>query len=118
MQIPFETLILIAWPIATAIIIAGLATDDLIVRDVCRREGRTYSILWPLSCHWHWRIFRLSWFKEAKEAGYFKQRTTLFIAWLCFILICIILVMGGFVSFPAPVAGKRSIGLVEAAVTI
>ena len=72
MQIPFEILVLIASPIGTTLIAAMLVTDDLIIRDVCRRQGKKYSILWPLSSYRHWRIFKLSWFGKAKEASYLE----------------------------------------------
>jgi hypothetical protein len=69
-QIPMETFVLVVALVGTPLIVAMLATDDCIVRHVCLREGRKYSLLWLISSYWHWRIFKLSWFKEAKEAGY------------------------------------------------
>ena len=76
-----ELLILVVWPVATALIGGLLFVDDRIIRHVCRREGRQYSIFWLFSWYWHWRIFKQSWFREAAEAGYLSHRVTLIVAW-------------------------------------
>jgi hypothetical protein len=104
MQIPIEILILILWPVATALIVGLLIVEDRIVRHVCRKEGIPYSILWLGSSYWHWRIFKLSWFAEAREAGYFRDRLILYVAWICAIVI-VAVAAGGLIA-PAP-SGAR-----------
>jgi hypothetical protein len=100
MKISIELLILVVWPVATALILGLLFVDDRIIRHICRREGRQYSILWLFSWYWHWRIFKLSWFSEAKETGYLGHRVTLFVAWTCVVVFMIAIVAGGFIAAP------------------
>jgi hypothetical protein len=64
------------------LMIALIVIDDRIVRHICAREGRTYSVFWLFSFSWHWRLFGFGGFEEAKEAGYLKPRLILFALWV------------------------------------
>jgi hypothetical protein len=86
MRIPPEIMVLIILPLGAGLIAGMLLVNDRIIRHICRREGRKYSILWFCGSYWHWRAFNLSWFKEAKEAGYFNQLVTLYVAWFVFVI--------------------------------
>jgi hypothetical protein len=98
MKIPFEILLIVIWPVATVFIVASLVLNDVIIRDVCRREGRNYSIFWLLGTYWHWRIFKPGWWREAEAAGYLRAYVTVCITGaIIFIFICV-LTGGGFVG--------------------
>jgi hypothetical protein len=99
MKISFDAFAFLVFIIGAPLIMAGMLIDDLIVQHVCRREGRKYSISWPLSPYWQWRIFKPAWFKEAKDGGYFKVRVAIVAAWLCCLAAAIILKAGGFIDF-------------------
>jgi hypothetical protein len=97
MKISMEIFVFVFTLISMPMIIAILAIEDRIVRHVCLKEGRRYSVFWLFSQHWHWRIFRLSWFKEARDAGYFRQRLILYVAWWSVIVVVVVLHASGLV---------------------
>jgi hypothetical protein len=98
MQISMETFVLVVSLIGTPLIGGGMVTDDCIVRYVCKREGRKYSVLWLFSSYWRWRTFKLGWFRDAREAGYFMPLAALYAAWVCVVVGSVLLFAGGFVS--------------------
>jgi hypothetical protein len=102
MQISAEAFIAVVAPIGTAFILGLLWVNDHIIRHVCRREGKHYSIFWIFDMHWRHRSFRLSWFKEAKEAGYIGSLMVLTALWIMIVLAAIVLHSGGFVSSNPP----------------
>src|SRR5262245_61032981 len=106
MKISTEILILVVWPIATVLVGGLLFVDDRIIRHVCRREGRQYSIFWLYSWYWQGRISKLRWFGEAKEAGYFGDRLTLSIALIGLVIIVLAMVAGGFVASSVPMTQR------------
>jgi hypothetical protein len=88
MKISPEIFLTISAIIGAALILAMLAVDDRIIRHVCRRESRRYSVLWLFSPYWLLRVFKMSWFAEARRAGFLPARASLFAAWLCYIAAC------------------------------
>jgi hypothetical protein len=86
-------LALALWLPPAVLSIAYAFVSDRIVRHVARREGRKYSILWPLNPRWHWEMSQLGWFREAQDAGYGKALIAIyagyavcFVAFLAFII--------------------------------
>jgi hypothetical protein len=106
MTISIDLLILVVWPVATALVGGLLFVDDRIIRDVCRREGRPYSISWLFSWYWQGRISKLSWFGQAKEAGYFGDRVVLLAALIGLVIIVIAMAAGGFVARSVPLVHR------------
>ena len=66
----------------TALVLVQLILDDAIIRNVCRREGRGYSLLWLVSPYWQSRIFRREWWQEARAAGLYRTRMGVFSAFV------------------------------------
>lgn len=87
MGFSFGTIFLLMALVGTPLMIAMILIDDRIVRHICRREGRTYSVFWLFNFSWHWRLFGLGGFEEAKEAGYLKPRLILLVLWVCLIVV-------------------------------
>jgi hypothetical protein len=81
--------------VGTLLILALLAVDDRIIRYVCSRENRKYSIRWIFSPYWLWRVFKMSWFAEAQRAGFLAARVTLLAAWFCYIAACVYVMRDG-----------------------
>jgi hypothetical protein len=106
MRVPSEVFIVVIWPISMALIFGLLWVNDGIVRHICRREGKRYSIFWMFGSYWHFRSFSFNWFKEAKEAGYLSRLVVMSALWIVFMLGVIVLQSGGFVySRPAVTGG-------------
>ena len=76
--------------VASVLIGALVIVDDRIVHFVCKREGRRYiPLLTASSFYWQWRIFKFSWFAEAKAAGFLALRVTLCGLWIVFFVISV-----------------------------
>jgi hypothetical protein len=58
----------------TALVLVQVILDDAIIRHVCRREGRSYSLLWLFSPYWQSRIFQWEWWQEARASGLYRLR--------------------------------------------
>jgi hypothetical protein len=71
---------------APALMFGLFVVDDAIVRHVCQRERRRYSLLWMFDSYWLGRVFALSWYKDAKDAGRFSARFCIFILWVLLIV--------------------------------
>jgi hypothetical protein len=80
--------------LGTAIIAVQLFIDNLIVRDVCRRENRKFSPLWLYNPYWQGRMFSLSWFEEARKTGLFVHRAAAFAAFIIYLLMTAVTVFG------------------------
>jgi hypothetical protein len=78
---------IILFVVGGTLVLALVILDDLIIRDVCRREGKRYSLLWPYSPYWQLRIFNLAWFEEARKAGLHRLRIFIFLGFALCILI-------------------------------
>ena len=89
MSTPFEAKIFVFSIVGLVLMVPIIVVNDLIIRNVCRREGRTYSILWIYDSRWLWRTFKPSWFAEAKDAGYLVPYSVLFVAWIGYIVTAI-----------------------------
>jgi hypothetical protein len=88
----------LVWPLTAALTIGYIFVGDRIVRHVSRREGRKYSILWPLNPRWHWEMGQLGWFGEAQDAGYGKALIVIYAGYVVLFVAFVILVYGGFVA--------------------
>jgi hypothetical protein len=71
MQIPFAALVLLC--AFAVLMVVKCVIDNRVVRNICLRERRPYSISWPLSWYWQGRTCKLDWFAEAREAGCLRQ---------------------------------------------
>jgi hypothetical protein len=107
MQISPEVFGLGIMGIAYALFAALLAVDDFIVRDICAREGTQYTILWLFRSYWRSRVMSFrGGFKEAAQAGCFGLYTTLFVAWIVFILAIFIVANSGLVYSRPPLMSR------------
>lgn len=84
----------ILFGIGTALIALQLFIDNHIVRDVCQREKRKYSLFWLYSPYWQGRIFGLSWLEEARKAGLYAPRLTALAAFIVCLLMTAVAVIG------------------------
>jgi hypothetical protein len=70
-----------------ALVLLQVILDDLIIRDVCRREGKRYSFLWLYSPNWQMRIFSFDWLEEARRADLYWPRVATFVAFIARIVL-------------------------------
>jgi hypothetical protein len=87
MGFSFGTIVLLMTLVGIPLMIAMVAIDDRIVRHICAKEGKTYSVLWLWNMSWHWRLFGFDGLEEAKAAGYLKTKLVLLAMWLCLIAV-------------------------------
>jgi hypothetical protein len=74
--------IITLFALGTALVLVQVTLDDAIIRHVCRREGKSYSLLWPFSPYWQSRILGWEWWQEARAAGLYRLRMGVFSAFL------------------------------------
>jgi hypothetical protein len=98
MRISLVTLALILWPLGIALTIAYWFVGDRIVRHVCAREDKSYSILWPINPRWHFEMSQLGWFGEAQAAGYGKALIVIYAGFALLFVVLLIALYGGFVD--------------------
>jgi hypothetical protein len=98
MRISLVTLALILWPLGIALTIAYWFVGDRIVRQVCAREDKDYSLLWPLHPRWHFEMAELGWFGEAQAAGYGKALIAIYAGFSLLFAGLLIALYGGFVD--------------------
>lgn len=63
-----------------------LLIDDRIIRDICRREGKPYSIYWLNDPSRHRRVFQSAWWHEAQDAGLYGLRVSAIAAYSAYII--------------------------------
>ena len=98
MRISIITLALILWLVGMALTAAYWYVGDRIVRHVCEREGKSYSILWALNPRWHFEMSELGWFGEAQAAGYGKVLIAIYTGFALLFAVLLIAIYGGFVD--------------------
>lgn len=85
MGFSLNTVLVLMTLVGIPLMIAIIVIDDRIVRHICAREGKTYSVFWFWNMSWHWRLFGFDGLEEAKAAGYLKAKLILLAMWLCLI---------------------------------
>jgi hypothetical protein len=98
MRIPILTLALIVWLLGMALTMAYWFVGDRIVRHVCQREDKRYSILWPLNPRWHFEMSELGWIGEAQAAGYGRVLIAIYAGCALLLAALLVAVYGGFVD--------------------
>ena len=87
MNLPPETKLFILAMGGFGLMVPMIVVNNQIIRHVCGREGRKYSILWLYDSYWLWRTFKPSWFAEAKDAGYLVPYAILLVAWIAYVVV-------------------------------
>ena len=91
MKISIEAYIFVAAMIGLPLVVSSLLVNDQIIRHVCTKEGKRYSLFWLFDMYWHWRIFKLGWFAQARDAGFLPVYAMLNAAWICFLAVTLYL---------------------------
>ena len=95
MSVSIVLLALAFWLPPAMLTICYIFVSDRIVRHVAKREGRKYSILWPLNPRWHWEMSQLGWFREAQDAGYGKALIAIYAGYAVLLGAFLFLLHGG-----------------------
>jgi hypothetical protein len=86
MDTPTSIVLLTIAVIGPSLVASIFVVEGLIVRSVCRAEGRPFSPFWFADWHWHKRILSLAWFRQASDAGYLTLRLSIYGGWALILL--------------------------------
>ena len=101
----FSIYIMVVWAIGFTIVVALFIVDERIIEHIFRKEGRRYpTTLLGLKFDTYWFFRRLSpsFFNEAREAGYYKIRLALVIAFVGLMVGSMLLGQLGLTPKPPP----------------
>jgi hypothetical protein len=106
MKIPIGLFLAIMFPAFFAIGARLVYVNDKIIHYVFRRDGQKYPILWwmsPRHFDWQLRAFSFGWYREVREAGYFKEWLILTIMGVGIVVVFAAASLGGFLNEHVPV---------------